>query len=131
MTKDPVNLTHDSTVFEAAQQMQTNDIGNVLVTKDGELLGILTDRDIVVRVVAEGGDPKQVAVGECCSTELEVLAPDDPLDVAIKLMRDRGIRRIPVVEGDNPVGILSLGDLALEKDPGSVLAGISQKPPNE
>jgi CBS domain-containing protein len=111
--------------------MRANDIGDVIVVDDnGKLTGIVTDRDIVVRVVAEGRDPRATRLGDIASRELTVLAPDDPVERAVELMRERAIRRLPVVEQGKPVGIVSIGDLALDRDPDSALADISAAPPN-
>ncbi len=96
----------------------------------GQIQGILTDRDIVVRALAEGRDPARTTVGEICSRELTTLCPDDAIGDAEKIMRDQAIRRLPVVEEGRPVGIVSLGDLAVEKNPESTLGGISAAPPN-
>lgn len=129
LTADPITLDVRDTVREAARQMTQHDIGDVLVTEDGEVCGMLTDRDIVVRVVAAGQEPDQVTVGTCCSRDLVSLGPDDSVDDAVRVMRDRAIRRLPILENGEPRGIVSLGDLAIERDRESVLAGISAAPP--
>jgi CBS domain-containing protein len=95
------------------------------VEKNGALCGIVTDRDIVVRCVAEGGDCDEMTLASICSPHLATLSPNDQIGNAIELMRKKAIRRIPVVEDGKAVGILSLGDLALERDPKSALGGIS------
>jgi CBS domain-containing protein len=92
---------------------------------------LLTDRDIAIRVVAEGLDPKTTKVGDVASLGLTSLTPDDSVDQAVRLMRERAVRRLPIVEGGKPVGIVSLGDLAMERDPDSALADISAAPANE
>jgi CBS domain-containing protein len=131
MTKNPLMLRADATVQEAARAMRDRDIGSVLVTEDGnKLCGILTDRDIVVRGLAEGKDPSRTTLREICSEALAHLTPQDEVDNAIKLMAKKGIRRIPVMEGERAVGVLSLGDLALARDGDSALASISAKSPN-
>jgi CBS domain-containing protein len=131
MTKDPVTLTKDSTIIEAARAMKKADAGPVLVTDDGDTLyGIVTDRDIVVRAVAEGQDPNSTKLSDIATRGLNTLSPDDSVEDAIRLMRDNDIRRIPIVEGDRPIGIVSIGDLAMERDEHSVLADISSEPPN-
>lgn len=131
MTTNPQTLPESTIVREAAETMRANDIGDVIVNDDnGQLTGILTDRDIVVRVVAEGRDPRATRIGDIASRELTAVSPDDPLDRAVQLMRERAIRRLPVVEQGKPVGIVSIGDLALYRDPGSALADISAAPPN-
>ena len=130
MTKDPRTVEASATAREAAQLMRQHDVGAVLVTSGDDLQGILTDRDVVVRAVAEGRDPGAVAVSDICSAQLETVSPDDPVEEAIRDMRTRGVRRMPVVEGGRPVGILSIGDLAVERDTDSALAEISAQDPN-
>jgi CBS domain-containing protein len=130
MTSDPVTVTADASAVEAARRMREADTGAMLVTEGDELRGLLTDRDIVVRAVADGRNPADVEVREICSAEVEALGPDDDVDQAIQLMRDRHVRRVPVVEGGRPVGIVSIGDLAIERDKHSALADISAAPGN-
>ena len=131
MTTNPETLPESTTVREAAETMRANDIGDVVIVDDnGAISGILTDRDIVVRVVAEGRDPRATRIGDIASRELTAVSPDDPVDRAVQLMRERAIRRLPVVDKGKPVGIVSIGDLALDRDPDSALADISAAPPN-
>ena len=131
MTTNPETLPESTTVREAAETMRANDIGDVVIVDDnGAISGILTDRDIVVRVVAEGRDPRVTRIGDIASHELTAASPDDPVDRAVQLMRERAIRRLPVVDKGKPVGIVSIGDLALDRDPDSALADISAAPPN-
>ena len=130
MTQKPVTVQATDTVVAAARSMRDGNIGDVVVVDNDQIQGILTDRDIVVRALAEGRDPARTTVGEICSRELTTLSPNDAIGDAEKVMRDRAIRRLPVVEGGRPVGIVSLGDLAVEKNPDSTLGGISAAPPN-
>ena len=130
MTQKPVTLETRDTVTAAARSMRDGNIGDVVVLESGKVQGILTDRDIVVRALAEGRDPARTSVGDICSRELTTLSPTDTIEDAVKIMRDKAIRRLPVVEGGRPVGIVSLGDLAVDRDPASVLGGISAAPPN-
>ena len=130
MTSQPHCCDAGATLVDAAKLMDQHDIGDVLVTKGGELCGIVTDRDIAVRAVAQGKDPSSTTLGEIASGEVVSLSPDDSVDDAISTMRDRAIRRVPVVEGGKPVGVVSLGDLAEERDRQSVLAEISAAPSN-
>jgi CBS domain-containing protein len=130
MTQKPVTVQVTDTVVAAARSMRDGNIGDVVVVDNDQIQGILTDRDIVVRALAEGRDPARTTVGEICSRELTTLSPNDAIGDAEKTMRDRAIRRLPVVEGGRPVGIVSLGDLAIEKNPDSTLGGISAAPPN-
>jgi CBS domain-containing protein len=130
MSPAPVGMAASESVSAAATTMKEQGIGAVLVLTDGRLDGIVTDRDIAVRVLAENRDPQAVRVGDVCSTELAVLGPDDDVERAARLVRARAIRRIPVVQDGIPVGVVSIGDLALEKDQHSALSGISAAPPN-
>ena len=130
MTPNPITLPAGASVRVAAQAMREADVGDVLVMRDDAVCGIVTDRDIVVRSVADGVDPGELPVSEICSADLTTIRPDDLLEHAIDLMRYRAIRRLPVVDGETPVGILSLGDLATVRDPTSALANISSAPPN-
>jgi CBS domain-containing protein len=129
MTGDPKTVDASATVQDAAQLMDSENIGNVLVVENGEVQGIVTDRDIAVRVVAKGNGP-DASVREACSTGVETLSPDDSVDDAIKTMEQGDVRRLPVVEDGKPVGIVSLGDLAMDKDSDSALADISSASPN-
>jgi CBS domain-containing protein len=129
MTSTPASLPANSTVADAAQQMRDLDIGDVLVQQEGRLAGIVTDRDLVVRAIAEGRAVTST-LGDIVSSEVVCITPTDTPDDAIRLMRERALRRVPVVENGKPVGIVSLGDLAGERDPGSVLGEISTAPPN-
>jgi CBS domain-containing protein len=132
MTSDPFAVGPDTTVAAAARMMRDGDVGALLVVEGERLAGIVTDRDIVVRVVAEGRDPAQTPVREAVSAEeLVTVSPDTSVSDAVRVMREKAVRRIPVVEGDRPVGVLSIGDLAMEKDPGSALADISAAPGND
>jgi CBS domain-containing protein len=131
MTTQPRTLSTDAPVSEAAKVMRDENIGDILITQDGELVGILTDRDIVVRVLAENLEPTDTPVGDIASQELVTVSPQDTVDDAVRLMRERSLRRIPVVDGGKCVGIVSLGDLAVEKEPASALADISATPPNK
>ncbi|MEU6524396.1 CBS domain-containing protein [Streptomyces sp. NPDC046924] len=121
-----------TTVARAARLMREQDIGDVLVTYDCDLFGVLTDRDIVVRALAEGLDPAATSVGSVCTRPPVVtLTPDDSTEHAVELMRRYAVRRLPVVErGGCPVGIVSLGDLATAEDPHSALADVSRAAPN-
>jgi CBS domain-containing protein len=87
MTKKPVMLESDQTLVEAARQMRDENVGPILVMKDGRLCGIVTDRDITVRAVADGKDPKQARLEEICSQELVTISPEQPVPEAIELTR--------------------------------------------
>ncbi|HZP30936.1 MAG TPA: CBS domain-containing protein [Acidimicrobiia bacterium] len=130
MTVEPVTLPDDADVMSAAKAMRDADIGDVIVLHDGQLCGIVTDRDIVVRAIAADKDPHRAKLRDICSQDVTAVSPKDPVDRAVELMRDRALRRLPVVDQGRPVGIVSLGDLAVERDPKSALADISSAPGN-
>lgn len=131
MTTPPVTVASTATVEEAARQMRAEDIGVLIVQEDGKPYGIVTDRDIVVRAVAEGLDPESAPIASVCTKDLTTVSPDADIESAMCLMRDKAVRRVLVVDWENvPVGIVSLGDLAIAKDVHSVLGQISAAPPN-
>lgn len=131
MTRNPTALSASMTIGDAARTMRERDIGDVIVLDgDSALCGIVTDRDIVVRAVAEDRNPSDVHLGDICSRELTTIEPSASVKDAVKIMREKALRRLPVVENNRPVGIVSLGDLAVERDPGSTLADISAAPAN-
>jgi CBS domain-containing protein len=130
MTKDPVTLDKGATLETAARLMREHDIGSVLVLDGPSICGIVTDRDLVVRGLAEGSDPKTVKVGTVCSGDLHTLPADAPIKQGIDLMMEHALRRIPVVENERPVGIVSIGDLAVEGDGEKALDEISAAKPN-
>jgi CBS domain-containing protein len=130
MTTSPHTVRPDSTLQDAAREMKSDDIGAVLVEDNGSVAGILTDRDIVVRAIAEGRDPSSTKVSEVATTDVKTLTPDSTVEDAIKIVREQHVRRIPVVEGGKPAGIVSIGDLAVERDRESALADISAAPSN-
>ena len=130
MTIDPRTVNVDDTVKDAVVVMRDSDIGDVIVIEDGQVTGILTDRDIVVRAVAEGRDAESTPVSDICTTGIQAIEPDASVDDALRMMREEDIRRLPVVKNGRPVGIISLGDLAVEREPESTLADISAAAPD-
>jgi CBS domain-containing protein len=130
MTTDPQCVSGDTPVADAAKLMRDQDFGGVLCLDGDQISGFLTDRDIAVRVVAEGKDPTSTTVGDVATTDLHTLSPDDSVEDAIELVRKHNVRRVPVVEGAKPVGIVSIGDLAVERDKDSALADMSAEPAN-
>jgi len=130
MTPNPICLAPDATAADAARAMRDADVGDVIVAEGDTIKGILTDRDIVVRAVADGRDPADVRVGEICSADVQTLAPDATAEDALRIMREHAVRRVPVVEGGRPVGVVALGDLAEGKDVDSTVEKISAAPPN-
>jgi CBS domain-containing protein len=126
MTSNPVCLPASTPIREAARRMRENNIGDIVVEKDGKLCGIVTDRDIVVRAIADGKNVETAALESICSKEVTSLSPDQNDEDALRLMRQKSIRRLPVLEKNGKVvGIVSLGDLAVDKDPRSVLGQVS------
>jgi CBS domain-containing protein len=130
MTRDPRTVNASDTIADAARVMNEADIGDVVVVDGDQIKCIVTDRDIVVRAIAEGRDPQSTNVGDVCTGSLETIEPDASVDDALQKMRDADIRRLPVVKGGRPVGIVSLGDLAVEREPDSTLADISAASPD-
>jgi CBS domain-containing protein len=131
MTHDPRTVDAGAPVVEAARAMREGDVGDVIVTQGGQVTGIVTDRDIVVRAIAEGRAPDSTPVSEVATSDVRALEPTQSVDEAVQAMREHDIRRLPVVDGGRPVGIVSLGDLALERDPDSALADISAASPDQ
>jgi CBS domain-containing protein len=131
MTHDPRTVDADASVVDAAREMRDGDVGDVIVTRGGRVSGIVTDRDIAIRAVAEGRAPESTPVREVATEDVRALEPSQSIDEAVQAMREHDIRRLPVVDGGRPVGILSLGDLAVERDPESVLADISTGSPDQ
>jgi CBS domain-containing protein len=131
MSTDLVTLPATATVVDAAFEMRDRGIGDVVVVDDGRLLGLLTDRDIAVRVVAAGRNSALTPVADVCSREeIATVSPEDRVSRAVTVMRERAVRRLPVMKDGRPVGIVSLGDLALERDRRSALGEISAAPAN-
>jgi CBS domain-containing protein len=130
MTSNPVSVVADNPVFEAAWIMKQEDVGIVPVVEGGRLVGTVTDRDIVTRVVAEGKDPQSVILREIASTDLVTVDPQQDLDDALRLMASHQVRRLPVVEeGGRLVGIVAQADVAREandKKTGELVEEISQ-----
>ncbi|MEV7200407.1 CBS domain-containing protein [Streptomyces griseoluteus] len=130
MTSELVTVEPQASVASVARLMRDEDVGTVLVTEDGRLRCLVSDRDLVVRAFAEGVDPDRTTVIEAASEDLVTIGPDESVDHAVELMREHAVRRLPVVEGDEAVGIIALGDLAIERDETSALGDISAARPN-
>ncbi|MGW0393462.1 CBS domain-containing protein [Streptomyces sp. NPDC003042] len=131
MTAHPVTVEKLTSLAEAARVMRDADIGDVLVVDEGRLRGILTDRDLVIRAIAENKDPADTTVHAVCTTEPVTVRPGDDVGHAVDLMRRHALRRLPVVtEEGELVGVVTLGDLAVEQDPGSALSAISAAEPD-
>ena len=130
MTERPATCETSASVVDAAKLMARQDVGPVPVVESDRLVGLVTDRDIAVRVVAEGRDPKSTTVGEIASKDLATVTPDDDLEQALTLMAKRQVRRLPVVDGDRVVGIVAQADVARrveEARTGEVVEQISKK----
>lgn len=131
MTTDPICLSTSTTLADTARAMRDGNVGDVLVLDENRrLCGIVTDRDIVVRGLATGRDPDSTKLAEICSAEVATLSPSDHVEDAVRIMSEQAVRRIPVVDDGRVVGIVAIGDLAIERDPNSALADISAARPN-
>src|SRR6266498_5638132 len=126
MTPNPTTLPASATVTSAARTMRDNVIGDVVVLEESKPCGIVTDRDLVVRGLAAGKDPENTMLGEICSRDLTTVSRKDLVDHAVKLMGEKALRRLPVVDSETVVGVVSIGDLAVDRDPDSALADISR-----
>ena len=129
MTAKPRSAEPGLSLAEAAQLMKSEDVGSLPIVEEGRLVAVLTDRDIGIRAVAEGVDPKAVMVGDVASRELVTVGPEQDLDEALALMARRQMRRLPVVEEDRLVGIVAQADVAQEakaKQGGEALEEISK-----
>jgi signal-transduction protein with cAMP-binding, CBS, and nucleotidyltransferase domain len=129
MTPAPTTIGMSETLQSAAQVMAAQGVGALVVQAGHTTIGIVTDRDLVVRGLAEGLGPTAM-VGEVASEDIVSVGPDAPVEEAIEVMRTAAVRRVPVLDGDTVVGIVSLGDLAVDRDPMSALADISEADPN-
>ena len=130
MTRSPRTVEIGDSLVDAAREMRDGNIGNVIVTDGGRVAGIVTDRDIVVRAIAEGRDLQSTTVRDVCSSGPRTLDTGDSVEVAAQAMSENSIRRLPVVSDGELVGVLSLGDLARDRDAGQPLADISAASPN-
>jgi CBS domain-containing protein len=134
MTKDPSCCVPTDTVFEAAQLMKSENVGSIPIIKDKDtnrLEGIVTDRDLAIKVVAEGLDPKSTRVLEVMTTDVVSCRPDDNVNEALALMEQHQVRRIPIVDSsDKLVGIIAQADIATRleapKKTAEVVESISQ-----
>jgi CBS domain-containing protein len=130
MTANPCAIDSEKSVAYAAQMMRDEDVGYAPIVEGERLVGAVTDRDIAVKVVAEGKDPEQTSVREIASTELVTVNPKQELDEALRLMASHQVRRLPVIEEDGRlVGVLAQADVAQEadaKDTGRMVEEISE-----
>lgn len=129
MTSNPTTCSVEASVADAAKVMAQEDVGPIPIIEGDRLVGILTDRDIVVRVVAEGRDAQSTTVGDVASTDLATVSPDENLDRALQLLAEQQVRRLPVVEGETLVGVVAQADIARQGDDrttGEVVEQISE-----
>jgi CBS domain-containing protein len=129
MTRDVLSVGPEATLFEIAELMRDQDIGSVLVTRGNDLLGVVTDRDIVIRVIAEHRDVRSATARDVMSNAVFCCTEDAPIEAVIDEMADERVRRVPVLNAaHHVVGVVSLGDLSQEKAKraGDALREISQ-----
>ena len=130
MTTRLVTMDGNDTLIAAAQEMRDSAIGDVVVTEGDSVVGIVTDRDITVRGVAENMDPGSIRLNQITSRDVITVSQYDDAVSAADLMRTYAVRRLPVVDEGRLIGLVSMGDLAVEREPQSVLADISADEPN-
>ncbi|MET8908290.1 MULTISPECIES: CBS domain-containing protein [Micromonospora] len=130
MTTRLVTMNGSDTLTAAAQEMRDSAIGDVVVTDGDNVVGIVTDRDITVRGVAENLDPNTTQLDQITSKDVVTVSQYDDAVAATDLMRTYGVRRLPVTEDGRLIGLVSMGDLAVEREPQSVLADVSADDPN-
>src|ERR1700744_404284 len=128
MTPAPVGVYYSQTIGETARIMRDTQVGAVLVVNYGALAGVVTDRDLVLRGLAEGEGP-DAPVGPLCSGDLVGVAADADLAQAQEIMREHAVRRLPVINDGQVVGIVSIGDVAISADADSPLAAVSRAQP--
>lgn len=130
MTTRLVTMDGTDTLTAAAQEMRDSAIGDVIVTSGDAVIGIVTDRDITVRGVADGLDVRTATLSQILTQDVVTVTQYDDAVAAADLMRTYGVRRLPVIEEGRLIGLVSIGDLAVEREPQSVLADISADDPN-
>jgi CBS domain-containing protein len=118
MTRNPSTVEGSMPLVQAAEIMRREDVGSVPVVEDGRLEGIVTDRDIVLRAVADGRDTRTITVGDVASRQVATIDPRQPIDEARRLMAEHQVRRLPVCEEDGRlVGIVAQADIVRHEDP--------------
>ncbi|MEK8109567.1 CBS domain-containing protein [Micromonospora sp. M12] len=130
MTTRLVTMDGNDTLIAAAQEMRDSAIGDVVVTDGDSVVGIVTDRDITVRGVAENMDPGSTRLSQITTRDVITVSQYDDVVAAADLMRTYAVRRLPVIDDGRLIGLISMGDLAVEREPQSVLADISADDPN-
>jgi CBS domain-containing protein len=116
MTPSPETVESDKSAAEAAKLMKKADAGMIPVVRDKKLVGTVTDRDIAIRLVAEGKDPAATTVGEIASKDVVTIGPDQDIAEALGLMASKQVRRLPVVEGETLIGVVAQADVARAAD---------------
>lgn len=130
MTSTPETVETTSGIRDAAKVLERADIGSVIVVDGGQVRGILTDRDIALRVVAAGLDASTAKVADAMTAAPETIAPTATVREAVSIMRQHDIRRLPVVEAGRAIGVVALADLATSSEMPNLLSDISSAPPN-
>jgi CBS domain-containing protein len=130
MTKNPVAMSSDSSVVEAARAMSDFRIGSVVVMEKDKPCGIVTDRDIAVKAVARGGDPSKTTLADICSRDLAAVRSDQSVDDAVNVMKSHDIKRVVVMTDSKLEGIVSLGDLTSRGMGEDVQDDLSKSEPN-
>jgi CBS domain-containing protein len=130
MTPNPTVIEVTDSLRSVAETMAAQDLGSLVVAENGAVVGIVTDRDLVVRGLATGVG-LDAPVGQLITGSLVSVGPGDAVAEVIQLMRDNAVRRVPVIDGDQAVGVVTIGDLAVALDADSALADISAAPPND
>ena len=130
MTESPTTISPQMNAFDAAGLMKSEDVGVLPVVEEAKLVGLITDRDLVLRVLADRKNPIEVMVGDICTSSPVTVTPDMKLSEARELMEEHKVRRLPVMKGEELVGVLSLGDVAWAdastREVGEALRGISE-----
>jgi CBS domain-containing protein len=130
MTRDPITMDVNTVISAVARQMRDAFISDVILTEGDRVRGIVTERDILIRAVAEDADPRAITASQVLTRDLVTVAPDDDIKAAEGLMRVHAIKHLPVCDGDRLVGIVALGDIAVEEQPESLFAQIEVDDPN-
>lgn len=132
MTGGPECASSTDTLVDAARKLRDLDVGSLPICgEDNRLQGMITDRDIVVKCVADGGDPSKVKVAELAEGKPVTIGADDPVEEALRTMREHGVRRLPVIDGHELVGMVSQADVARnlpEEAVGDLVEAISSAP---
>jgi len=113
MTAGAITCEMDSSIQQAAKEMRDHKVGSLIACEHGHIKGIVTDRDIVTRAIADGASPMDAKVSDVCTSEVATIGPSESVEHALEIAHERHVRRLPVVEDGQPIGVLSLHDLAV------------------